>query len=117
LPHFDRQGLACAASRVGYETEKRAPLLLIAGENDHTFPAPLTRSAFRQYRQSKAVTGYEEFPADPTTASASRAGRTSPAAGERSELGMLDAHDLGRCRVQRDSEASSWEMGDDSAGH
>jgi pimeloyl-ACP methyl ester carboxylesterase len=62
LPHFDRQGLACAASRVGYETEKRAPLLLIAGENDHTFPAPLTRSAFRQYRQSKAVTGYEEFP-------------------------------------------------------
>jgi hypothetical protein len=36
---------------------------------------------------------------------------------ERSELGMLDAHDLSRCRVQRSFEASRQEMGDDFAGH
>ncbi len=33
--------------------------------------------------------------------------RAGLADGERSELGMLDAHDLSRCRVQRDSEAAS----------
>jgi hypothetical protein len=39
------------------------------------------------------------------------------AGNERSELGMLDAHDLGRCRVQRSFGASREEMGDDLAGH
>jgi hypothetical protein len=33
--------------------------------------------------------------------------RAGLADGERSELGMLDAHDLSRCRIQRDPEASS----------
>jgi hypothetical protein len=33
--------------------------------------------------------------------------RVELADSERSELGMLDAHDLSRCRVQRNSEASS----------
>jgi hypothetical protein len=36
---------------------------------------------------------------------------------EGSELGMLDIRDLSRCRVQRNFEASSQEMGDDFAGH
>jgi hypothetical protein len=30
---------------------------------------------------------------------------------------MLDVQDLSRCRVQRNSEASGFEMGDDSAGY
>jgi hypothetical protein len=33
--------------------------------------------------------------------------RAGLADGERSELEMLDAHDLSRCRIQRDPEASS----------
>ena len=37
------------------------PLLLIAGGNDHVFPALAARSSLEQYRKSKAVTGYKEF--------------------------------------------------------
>ena len=73
MPHCDRQGLRPRGQPRRLRNQKRAQLLLIVGENDHTFPAPLTRPTFRQYRQSKPVTGYEESPADPTTASASRA--------------------------------------------
>jgi alpha-beta hydrolase superfamily lysophospholipase len=51
-----------AATRVDFEREKRAPLLLIADGKDHTFPAPVTRSSFTQYRKSNAVTSYREFP-------------------------------------------------------
>ncbi|MGO9727162.1 MAG: hypothetical protein ACLPN6_17755, partial [Streptosporangiaceae bacterium] len=43
--------------------------------------------------------------------------RVELADNERRELGMLDAHDLSRCRVQRSFEASREEMGDDLAGH
>jgi len=51
-----------AATRVNYRNDERAPLLLIAGSNDHTVPASVDRSTFRKYRHSKAVTDFKEFP-------------------------------------------------------
>jgi pimeloyl-ACP methyl ester carboxylesterase len=50
------------ATRVNLDNDQRAPLLLIAGGMDHTFPAPVTRSNFELYRRSNAVTVYREFP-------------------------------------------------------
>jgi len=50
-----------AATRVNYRNKKRAPLLLIAGSNDHIVPASVNRANFRKYRNSKAVTGFKEF--------------------------------------------------------
>jgi pimeloyl-ACP methyl ester carboxylesterase len=51
-----------AATRVNVRNSDRAPLLLIAGGRDHTVPASVTRSNFRLYRHSKAITEYQEFP-------------------------------------------------------
>ncbi len=51
-----------AATRVDFGNSLRVPLLLIAGGTDHVFPALVARSSLRQYRKSKAVTGYREFP-------------------------------------------------------
>jgi pimeloyl-ACP methyl ester carboxylesterase len=51
-----------AATRVNYRNDERAPLLLIAGSDDHTVPASVDRSTFRKYRHSKAVTAFKEFP-------------------------------------------------------
>jgi pimeloyl-ACP methyl ester carboxylesterase len=50
-----------AATRINYRNKKRAPLLLIAGSNDHIVPASVNRANFRKYRNSKAVTGFKEF--------------------------------------------------------
>lgn len=50
-----------AATRVNYRNDERAPLLLIAGSDDHTVPASVDRSTFRKYRRSKAVTDFKEF--------------------------------------------------------
>jgi pimeloyl-ACP methyl ester carboxylesterase len=49
------------ATRVDFARARRAPLLLIAGGKDHIFPATVTRSSFRRYRKSAAVTAYKEF--------------------------------------------------------
>jgi len=51
-----------AATRVNYRNDERAPLLLIAGSEDHTVPASVDRSTFRKYRHSTAITDFKEFP-------------------------------------------------------
>jgi pimeloyl-ACP methyl ester carboxylesterase len=51
-----------AATSVDFGNEDRAPLLLIAGEDDHTVPAVVDRSAAKHYRKSSAITEYKEFP-------------------------------------------------------
>jgi pimeloyl-ACP methyl ester carboxylesterase len=51
-----------AATHVDFGNDGRAPLLLIAGEDDHTVPAVVDRSAAKHYRKSSAVTEYKEFP-------------------------------------------------------
>jgi pimeloyl-ACP methyl ester carboxylesterase len=51
-----------AATTVNYRNNDRAPLLLIAGSDDHTVPASVDRSTFRKYRNSKAITDFKEFP-------------------------------------------------------
>jgi pimeloyl-ACP methyl ester carboxylesterase len=40
----------------------RGPLLLIAGGEDHTVPEAVTKSSFKKYRDSGAVTDFMEFP-------------------------------------------------------
>ncbi|MEU5941719.1 alpha/beta fold hydrolase [Micromonospora sp. NPDC047548] len=42
--------------------DDRAPLLLIAGGNDHVSPPQLVRSNATLYRKSRAITDYQEFP-------------------------------------------------------
>jgi pimeloyl-ACP methyl ester carboxylesterase len=63
---FFQAGLAnlnpWAATKVDYRNDRRAPLLLIAGSEDHTVPASVTRANFRKYRRSTATTDFAEFP-------------------------------------------------------
>src|SRR3954451_5120910 len=47
---------------VDFRNEDRAPLLLIAGGEDHVSPASLTRSNFKHYKAKTAVTEFKEFP-------------------------------------------------------
>jgi len=47
---------------VNYKNDDRAPLLLIAGGEDHLQPASVSESNFKHYRTSSAVTDYLEFP-------------------------------------------------------
>jgi pimeloyl-ACP methyl ester carboxylesterase len=51
-----------AATKVDYRNDRRAPLLLIAGGEDHIVPPSVNRSNFRKYRNSKAITDFAEFP-------------------------------------------------------
>jgi alpha-beta hydrolase superfamily lysophospholipase len=51
-----------APTKVDFANDNRAPLLLIAGGEDHIVPATVDRSAARHYRKSAAVTEYKEFP-------------------------------------------------------
>lgn len=46
---------------VDYTREDRAPLLFIAGSEDHIMPPAVNKSNARKYRKSKAVTAYHEF--------------------------------------------------------
>ena len=57
-----RGGLSSAA-RVDFK-KPHAPLLLIAGENDHIMPASLNRTNFNRYRKGNpnATTEFREFP-------------------------------------------------------
>ena len=50
-----------APSRVSFDNDRRAPLLLIAGGEDHTAPASVTRAELALQRKSQAVTAYKEF--------------------------------------------------------
>lgn len=49
-------------AKVDTGNRTRGPLLLIAGGNDHTVPAAITRSTRKLYSKSPAVTDYKEFP-------------------------------------------------------
>jgi pimeloyl-ACP methyl ester carboxylesterase len=51
-----------AATAVDFKNDDRAPLLLIAGGEDHVAPASLNESNFKHYKRSKAVTEFKEFP-------------------------------------------------------
>ena len=46
---------------VNYDNDERAPLLVIAGGEDHLQPASVSESNFKHYRNSSAVTDYHEF--------------------------------------------------------
>jgi pimeloyl-ACP methyl ester carboxylesterase len=48
-------------TKVDFHNDDRAPLLLIAGELDHTAPVAVTRNEYKLESKSKAITGYKEF--------------------------------------------------------
>ena len=50
-----------APTNVNYKNNKRNPLLLIAGEDDHTVPAAVSKSNFDKYSHSTVVTDFHEF--------------------------------------------------------
>jgi pimeloyl-ACP methyl ester carboxylesterase len=47
---------------VNFNNDERAPLLLIAGGEDHLQPAAVNKSNFKHYGRSSAVTKFKEFP-------------------------------------------------------
>ena len=51
-----------AATKVNYGNGKRAPLLLIAGSEDHQVPVSMVRENFKRYARSAAITDFKEFP-------------------------------------------------------
>ena len=52
-----------ASSKVNYANNNRAPLLFIAGGNDHLVPAAINKANVRKYiKNSTALTDYREFP-------------------------------------------------------
>ena len=48
--------------QVDFKNEDRAPLLLIAGGDDHVVPAVVDKATSKRFRHSAAVTEYKEFP-------------------------------------------------------
>jgi len=50
-----------AATKIDYRNSRRAPLLLIAGSEDHIVPASVNQSTLRKYRHSGATTDFAEF--------------------------------------------------------
>src|SRR4029078_4354395 len=50
-----------AETKVEVDNEDRGPLLLTMGAKDHTVPEAITKSTYKQYRKSKAVTEITEF--------------------------------------------------------
>jgi pimeloyl-ACP methyl ester carboxylesterase len=51
-----------AVTKVNYLNDRRAPLLLIAGSEDHIVPASVNRANVRKYRRSASTTDFVEFP-------------------------------------------------------
>jgi pimeloyl-ACP methyl ester carboxylesterase len=51
-----------AASKVNVKNNDRAPLLIIGGGEDHVVPPQTSRTNFKLYHKSKAITEYKEFP-------------------------------------------------------
>jgi pimeloyl-ACP methyl ester carboxylesterase len=51
-----------SVTAVDYANSQRAPLLLIAGTDDHIAPASVVRANYDLYRGSKAITSFKEFP-------------------------------------------------------
>lgn len=50
-----------APTNVNYKNNKRSPLLLIAGSDDHTVPAAVSKSNYDKYSDSTAITDFHEF--------------------------------------------------------
>jgi pimeloyl-ACP methyl ester carboxylesterase len=50
-----------APDSIDYNNNNRNPLLLIAGENDHTVPAAVTKSNYDKYSKSDSITDFHEF--------------------------------------------------------
>jgi alpha-beta hydrolase superfamily lysophospholipase len=50
-----------SVTRVNYRNPRRAPMLFIAGSNDHVVPASVNRANVKKYAGSGAVTEYREF--------------------------------------------------------
>jgi pimeloyl-ACP methyl ester carboxylesterase len=48
--------------RVDFANVNRAPLLFMAGGEDHVIPAAVNRENARRYRRTSALTAYREFP-------------------------------------------------------
>lgn len=51
-----------AATMVNTHNDTRAPLLLVAGGNDHVSPPAVVKATAKLYEHSKATTAYKEFP-------------------------------------------------------
>ncbi len=51
-----------AATRVDFHNDDRAPLLFIAGSEDHVIPAAVNESNAKKYRKSEALTEFKAFP-------------------------------------------------------
>jgi pimeloyl-ACP methyl ester carboxylesterase len=51
-----------AANKINFRNGTRAPLLLIAGSQDHIIPAAMVKTNYHKYRKSEAVTEFKEFP-------------------------------------------------------
>jgi len=51
-----------AETAVNTRRNNRAPLLMIAGDQDHLVPPSIVKANVRAYRKSTAVTEYKEFP-------------------------------------------------------
>ncbi|MFD1541094.1 alpha/beta hydrolase [Nonomuraea guangzhouensis] len=49
-------------AKVDTGNNARGPLLLIAGGKDHTVPETVTKATLKQYRDSTAITDFQEFP-------------------------------------------------------
>jgi alpha-beta hydrolase superfamily lysophospholipase len=49
------------AAAVNFRNNTRAPLLLVAGDQDRVVPTSLVKANFDLYRESKAETDYKEF--------------------------------------------------------
>jgi len=47
---------------VDFRNDARAPLLILAGADDHIVPVSLVRRNYRKYATSSAVTDFQEFP-------------------------------------------------------
>ena len=50
-----------AATKVNYRNDDRAPLLFIAGGEDHVIPEAVDASQAKKYRHSDAVTEFHAF--------------------------------------------------------
>lgn len=51
-----------AATTVDYHNDLRAPLLFLAGSEDHVVPPSVSRANAHRYRRSEAVTAFRELP-------------------------------------------------------
>lgn len=56
------QALLGIGAKVRWTNPDRPPLLLIAGEEDRTVPAPMVRSNYRKHLRSPVAAAYHQFP-------------------------------------------------------